>query len=127
MKKISYFLISLFTAFGFTACTDGLDNIEYSSDSGIVASAPVVSEKTGFSLTVTSTASGDVNNIVKKGFCYSLNVQNPTIKDNVLDADENFSVTISGLKATLLIMYVLISTVTAVTYIRKPLQRLLPT
>ena len=99
MKKISYFLISLFTAFGFTACTDGLDNIEYSSDSGITASAPVVSEKTGFSLTVTSTASGDVNNIVKKGFCYSLNVQNPTIKDNVLDADENFSVTISGLKS----------------------------
>ena len=91
--------MSLFTVFGFTACTDGLDNIEYSSDSGITASAPVVSEKTGFSLTVTSSASGDVNNVVKKGFCYSLNVQNPTIKDNVLDADKNFSVTISGLKS----------------------------
>ena len=99
MKKISYFLMSLLAVFAITACTDGLDNIEYSSDSGITASAPVVSAKTGFSLTVTSSAGGDVKNVVKKGFCYSLNVQNPTIKDNVLDADENFSVTISGLKS----------------------------
>lgn len=98
MKKISYFLISLFSVLTFVACTDGLDNIEYNSNSGIVASAPVVSAKTGSSLTLTSTVSGDVNNVVKMGFCYSLNAQTPTIKDNVVDADENFTATISNLK-----------------------------
>lgn len=100
MKKISYILISLLSAFAFTACTDGLDNIEYNSNSGIVASTPVVSAKTGSSLTLTSSVSGDVNNVVRKGFCYSINAQTPTIKDNVIDADENFSVTISGLKGS---------------------------
>ncbi len=98
MKKISYFLISLFSVLTFVACTDGLDNIEYNSNSGIVASSPVVSAKTGSSLTLTSTVSGDVNNVVKMGFCYSLNAQTPTIKDNVVDADENFTATISNLK-----------------------------
>lgn len=98
MKKISYFLISLFSVLTFVACTDGLDNIEYNSNSGIVASSPVVSAKTGSSLTLTSTVSGDVNNVVKMGFCYSLNAQIPTIKDNVVDADENFTATISNLK-----------------------------
>lgn len=100
MKKVSYLLISLLSVFAFTACTDGLDNIEYNSDNGIVASAPVVSAKTGSSLTLTSSVSGDVNNVVKMGFCYSINAQTPTIKDNVVEADENFSATITELKGS---------------------------
>lgn len=93
-------MISLLSVFAFTACTDGLDNIEYNSDNGIVASAPVVSAKTGSSLTLTSSVSGDVNNVVKMGFCYSINAQTPTIKDNVVEADENFSATITELKGS---------------------------
>lgn len=100
MKKVSYLLISLLSVFAFTACTDGLDNIEYNSDNGIVVSAPVVSEKTGSSLTLTSSVSGDVNNVVKMGFCYSINAQIPTIKDNVVEADEDFSATITELKGS---------------------------
>lgn len=100
MKKISYFLMSLFTAFGFTACTDGLDNMEYSSDNGIIPATPQATEITGSSITVTSSVSGDVKNVVKTGFCYSVNSQNPTIKDNAVEAGENFSATISGLKGS---------------------------
>lgn len=77
-----------------------MDNIEYNSDNGIVASTPVVSAKTGSSLTLTSSVSGDVNNVVKMGFCYSINAQTPTIKDNVVEADENFSATITELKGS---------------------------
>lgn len=100
MKKVSYLFISLLSVFVFTACTDGLENVEYNSDNGIVASAPVVSAKTGSSLTLTSSVSGDVNNVVKMGFCYSINAQTPTIKDNVVEADENFSATITELKGS---------------------------
>lgn len=100
MKKVSYLLISLLLFLAFTACTDGLENKEYNSDNGIVASAPVVSAKTESSLTLTSSVSGDVNNVVKMGFCYSINAQTPTIKDNVVEADENFSATITELKGS---------------------------
>lgn len=93
-------MISLLLFLAFTACTDGLENKEYNSDNGIVASAPVVSAKTESSLTLTSSVSGDVNNVVKMGFCYSINAQTPTIKDNVVEADENFSATITELKGS---------------------------
>lgn len=97
MKRLTFFLISLLTVFTFTACSDGLDNIEYNRNSDIVIATPKITATTGTSLTVTSSVTGNVNQIVKKGFCYSANAQTPTIKDNVVDADENFSVTISGL------------------------------
>lgn len=93
MNKLSFFLISLLTAFTFAACNDGS---AFQDD--IVVSTPEVTETTGFSLTLTSSLSGDEENVVKRGFCYSVNTQNPNIKDNVVDADENFTATISGLK-----------------------------
>ncbi|WP_291599947.1 arabinan endo-1,5-alpha-L-arabinosidase [Bacteroides sp.] len=79
------------------ACSDGLDNIEYNRNSDIVVAIPEITATTGTSLTVTSSVTGNVNQVVKKGFCYSANAQNPTIKDNVVDADEDFNATISGL------------------------------
>lgn len=97
MKKLSFLFISLLTAFAFAGCTDGLDNVEYNPSNGVVLSAPVSGTATSSSLTVTSTMTGNVGVVLKKGFCYSANVQNPTIKDNVVDADDNFSATITGL------------------------------
>ena len=84
MKRLTFSLISLLTVFTFMACSDGLDNIEYNRNSDIVVA-------------VTSSITGNVNQVVKKGFCYSTNAQNPTIKDNIVDADEDFNATISGL------------------------------
>ena len=80
MKKLSFLFISLLTAFAFTGCTDGLDNIEYNPSNGVILSAPVSAAATSSSLTVTSTMNGNVGVVLKKGFCYSANVQNPTIK-----------------------------------------------
>lgn len=97
MKRLTFSLISLLTVFTFMACSDGLDNIEYNRNSDIVVAIPEITATTGTSLTVTSSVTGNVNQVVKKGFCYSANAQNPTIKDNVVDADEDFNATISGL------------------------------
>lgn len=97
MKKLTFFFISLLAVFAFAACSDGLDNIEYNRNSGIAAATPEVTASTGTSLTVTSAVTGNVNEVVKRGFCYSVNAPNPTIKDNIMDAGENFSATISGL------------------------------
>ncbi len=97
MKRLTFSLISLLTVLTFMACSDGLDNIEYNRNSDIVVAIPEITATTGTSLTVTSSVTGNVNQVVKKGFCYSANAQNPTIKDNVVDADEDFNATISGL------------------------------
>ena len=97
MKKISFFLLSLLAVFAFTACTDGLENIEYNRNSDVVVATPEVTAATGTSLTLVSSVTGNVNSVVKRGFCYSANAQTPSIKDNVVEADENFSATISGL------------------------------
>lgn len=97
MKKISFFLLSLLAVFAFTACTDGLENIEYNRNSDVVVATPEVTAVTGTSLTLVSSVTGNVNSVVKRGFCYSANAQTPSIKDNVVEADENFSATISGL------------------------------
>lgn len=97
MKRLTFSLISLLTVFTFMACSDGLDNIEYNRNSDIVVTIPEITATTGTSLTVTSSVTGNLNQVVKKGFCYSANAQNPTIKDNVVDADEDFNATISGL------------------------------
>lgn len=97
MKRLTFSLISLLTVFTYMACSDGLDNIEYNRNSDIVVTIPEITATTGTSLTVTSSVTGNVNQVVKKGFCYSANAQNPTIKDNVVDADEDFNATISGL------------------------------
>ena len=95
MKKLTFFLISLLTVF--TACSDGLDNVEYNRNSDIVVATPEATVTTGTSLAVHSSVTGNLNNVAKRGFCYSVNVLTPTIKDNVVEADENFSATISGL------------------------------
>ncbi len=97
MKKISFFFIFLWAVFAFTACTDGLDNIEYNRNSDVTVATPEVTAATGTSLTLVSSVTGNVSSVVKRGFCYSTNAQNPTIKDNVVEADENFSATVSGL------------------------------
>ncbi len=97
MKKLTFSLLSLLMVFAFTACSDGLDNIEYNRNSDITVVTPQVTATTGTSLTVNSSVTGNLNNVVWMGFCYSVNAQNPTIKDNVVEADENFSATISGL------------------------------
>lgn len=97
MKKLTFFLMSLLMVLVFTACSDGLDNIEYNRNSDIVVATPQVAATTSTSLTVNASVTGNLNDVVKRGFCYSINAQNPTIKDNVVEADENFSATISGL------------------------------
>ena len=101
-KQLSFIWMSLLLVLA--ACSDGLDNIEYNSDSGITVAAPEVTETTGTSLTLTASATGNVGDIVRRGFCYSANAQTPTISDNVVDADENF-------------LYVPLFTVTAVIHI----------
>ncbi|WP_294618410.1 arabinan endo-1,5-alpha-L-arabinosidase [uncultured Bacteroides sp.] len=97
MKKTTFLLLSLLAVFAVTACSDGLDNIEYNRNSDIAITVPEATATTSTSLTVTSSVTGNLNNVAKRGFCYSLNAPNPTIKDNVVEADENFSATISGL------------------------------
>ena len=82
----------------FFACTDGLDNIEYNSKGDVAIALPSASATTGTSLTLTATLDGNVGNVVKRGFFYSLTNQTPTIKDNMVEADENFTATITGLK-----------------------------
>lgn len=98
MNKPIIILTSLFTAMAFFACTDGLDNIEYNSKGDVAIALPSTSTATGTSLTLTATLDGNVGNVVKRGFCYSLTNQTPTIKDNMVEADENFTATITGLK-----------------------------
>ena len=98
MNKPIIILTSLFTAMAFFACTDGLDNIEYNSKGDVAIALPSASTATGTSLTLTATLDGNVGNVVKRGFCYSLTNQTPTIKDNMVEADENFTATITGLK-----------------------------
>ena len=94
MKKLLLFWIFLSVLFVFAACSDSNDD----AGSGNVAiGIPEITATTTGSLTVTSSVSGNTSQIVKKGFCYSVNTQNPTIKDNVVDANENFSATIPGL------------------------------
>lgn len=97
MKKLSFIWISLLTIFVFSACSDNNDDTDYNQDSGVVIATPEVTTTTGTSLTVTSSVSGNVSEVVKKGFCYSVNVQSPTITDNVVEADDNFEATLSGL------------------------------
>ena len=96
MKKTTFFLLSLLTVFVFTACSDGLDNIEYNRNSDVVLTTPEATA-TGTSLNVKSSITGNLSSVVKRGFCYSVNVSNPTIKDKVIEADENYVQTISSI------------------------------
>lgn len=68
--------MSLLTVLAFAACSDGLDNIEYDRNSGITIATAQVTATTGTSLTVTASATGNIDQIVKKGFCYSVNAHN---------------------------------------------------
>ena len=96
MKKLAYLCIFLFAAFAFAACSDDNDPVDNGGQSGnSVVATPVVTAKTGTSLTVSSSVSGAAD---MKGFCYSANSQAPTRQDNTVEADENFTATISDLK-----------------------------
>lgn len=96
MKRISF----IWTFIGFllvlAACSDKND-IEYDSSSDIIVTKPEVMSVSGTSFTVSSSVSGNSDAVVKKGFCYSVNNQTPNINDNVVDADDSFSATVSGL------------------------------
>lgn len=96
MKRISF----IWTFIGFllvlAACSDKND-IEYDSSSDIIVSKPEVLSVSGTSFTVSSSVSGNSDLVVKRGFCYSVNNQTPNINDNVVDADDSFSATVSGL------------------------------
>ncbi|MDH6341289.1 beta-xylosidase [Parabacteroides sp. PFB2-12] len=94
MKKQLFLIIFLPILFAFAACSDSGSEIE---NGEVTLSTPTVTETTGASLTVASSVISGANQVVKKGFCYSVNTQSPTIKDNVVDADNNFTATISGL------------------------------
>lgn len=96
MKKLLLFWIFLSVLFAFSACSDSNDDI---GSGEVTIGTPKITATTINSVTVTSSVSGNGSQVVKKGFCYSANVQNPTIKDNTVDADESFSATISGLMA----------------------------
>ena len=96
MKRISF----IWTFIGFllvlAACSDKND-IEYDSSSDIIVSKPEVLSVSGTSFTVSSSVSGNSDLVVKRGFCYSVNNHTPNINDNVVDADDSFSATVSGL------------------------------
>lgn len=96
MKRISF----IWTFIGFllvlAACSDKND-IEYDSSSDIIVTKPEVLSVSGTSFTVSSSVSGNSDLVVKRGFCYSVNNQTPNINDNVVDADDSFSATVSGL------------------------------
>lgn len=97
MKKLSFFWISLLLVFTFVACSDNNDSPEYNQNGEVTVATPEVTATTATSLTVISSVSGNVEVVVKKGFCYSSNAQNPTINDNVVEVGEDFSATILGL------------------------------
>lgn len=97
MKKLSLIWMFMLIAIAFTACSDNSDDIEYDENSGLTVATPAVTANTGTSLTVTSLVTGNIDNVIKKGFCFSTNTQKPDIKDNVIEADDSFSATISGL------------------------------
>ena len=96
MKKLLFICFSLLMAFVFPACSDD-KGPEYSQSGDVTVAVPEVTARTGTSLTVSSSVSGNAEGVIKRGFCYSANAQNPTIQDNVVDADESFTATISGL------------------------------
>ena len=96
MKKLSFIWITLLMAFAFSACSDD-NGTEYNGGGEVSLSVPEVTAKTGTSITVTSSVLGGGEGVARRGFCYSANAQAPTIQDNVVDADESFTATISGL------------------------------
>ena len=94
MKKLLSLWMFLPIFLVLAACSDNSEDIDryYAT-----VSTPKVTTTTPTSLTVTASVTGDLNQIVKKGFCYSAAASVPTIKDHVVDADENFSASLSTL------------------------------
>ena len=94
MKKLVF--ISLLITSVCSACSDD-NEVEYNPYGGVDLAVPEVTAKATNSLTVASSASGDVGSVVWRGFCISSNEPNPTIKDDTVHVGENFSTTLSGL------------------------------
>lgn len=67
MKKLSFICFSLLMAFVFPACSDD-NEAEYNPSGDVVVATPEVAAKTGTSLTVTSSVTGNTASIVKRGF-----------------------------------------------------------
>lgn len=94
MKKLLSLCMFLPVFLVLAACSDDSEDIDHYN---VTVSTPKVTATTATSLTVTASVTGDRSQIVKKGFCYSVTAPTPTIKDNVTDADDNFSATLSAL------------------------------
>ena len=116
MKKLLPLWMFLPIFLVLAACSDNSEDIDryYAT-----VSTPKVTTTTPTSLTVTASVTGDLNQIVKKGFCYSAAASVPTIKDHVVDADENFSASLSTLPPVPPTISVHTSTVTAVMSIQR--------
>ena len=69
MKKTTFFLLSLLTVFVFTACSDGLDNIEYNRNSDVVLTTPEATA-TGTSLNVKSSITGNLSSVVTVSYTH---------------------------------------------------------
>lgn len=92
--------VSLALAGGFTACSD--DDVEYDGSSDVTVSTPEATwESGGTSMTVTSSVTGNTGSVLWTGFCYSTTSETPTIANDTVNADSDFSATITGLNGTL--------------------------
>lgn len=96
MKKLSFVWTYFFVLLVFLSCSDN-NEIEYNQEGDINVSVPEITELTSTSVKLTSSVSGNISAIVKQGFCYSVVNQNPTVNDNIVEAEDDFSSTISGL------------------------------
>lgn len=90
--------MSLSFVYGLAACSD--DNTEYGNSDVVVAIPEATWDSSGTSLTVSSSLTGNTANVVRMGFCYSVNTQTPTVNNDWVEADDNFSATITGLNGT---------------------------
>lgn len=99
MKFLKYIFVSFLTSFSMVACSDGLDNIEYQSQSDVTVKLVEVSSAAPRTVSLKAEVSGNVANVARRGFCYSLTNAEPTVKDASVNADDNFVATADGLKA----------------------------
>lgn len=80
-----------------SSCSNGLDDAGCGLSAGVQLSDPAVKSATKSSLTLQSSVLSD-GVVVKKGFVYSLNNTEPTVKEStIVEADETFTATIEGL------------------------------
>jgi len=97
MKKSVYSLLTLLAVLLMVACEDSKDYSWPGNGADVTIGTPVVSEVTYSTAYVTSTVSGSLANMSKKGFCLSTNAE-PTIADLAFDVrGSEFAQTVTGL------------------------------